>query len=118
MQPKMTKHESLLKTRVLWYYLATHPDYTSKLNAYNALKLQPDVNQCPLCEYASTKKDGYLKIDCRRCPLLHLWKRGCMTSGSPYAIWSEHSGTKQGAQAARRIVDAADKVLDEEFSND
>ena len=117
MRPAMTRYEALVKTRKLWHYLATHPSYTSKLNAYNALKMIPDVNQCPCCEYASTKKEGYLKIECQRCPLLGLWPHGCMTSNTAYALWSEYSGTKQGAQEAQRIVNYTDKLLKKEYPN-
>ena len=102
---RMTEKEALEKTILVWDYLAKHPEQ-EKIDAYKALHLSPDRDNCPLCEYTQSR--------CQECLLLDFWPSTgihapCTQPDSAYACWIVH----RLPAFAEQIADAARTKLEE-----
>ena len=102
---RMNEKEALEKTLLLWDYLAKHPEQ-EKIDAYKALHLSRDGDDCPLCEYTSAR--------CHMCPLISLWPSTdayapCVHDQSVYSKWR----IKHTFETAKQIADAARAKLEE-----
>lgn len=104
--------ETLKKTVILWSFLAKHRCCT-KRKAYQTLGLKQDLNDCPLCAYASYNTPRGMAIRCRDCLLRKLWPAGCQQHNSPYSIWLHNRGWQKGTEAAKMIARMARKRITE-----
>lgn len=106
------KYDALIKTAVLWEYLAAHPG-RGKARAYSDLNFSLDRAFCPVCAYTINRAidpcidQSTNRINCNQCPLWFLWPDGCYTDLSPYYEWCVYRGTERATIAARKIAAAA-----------
>lgn len=85
----MNRQECLEKAIKIWEHIITHPKtgdpISIKSMTYEALQLTPDLNYCPMCEYASDTDTA--TIWCDRCPVWSAKSR-CDRLLSPYNSWA------------------------------
>ncbi len=116
---KLTKIETMEKMIMLWGYLAKPENVNEdKEMAYEVLQLEFDHDFCPCCQYAQdwSKLNSRVdyRVDCSRCLLLNLWPDRCTGSKlTPYVRWLTGRGRDQATNAAKEIVVASQKKLDE-----
>lgn len=106
---------TLEKTICIWYWLKHHPGRT-KTAAYASLGLPSDVNDCPLCQYA-TRGDLHDNVNCHNCLLKDFWPGEskdpydpiCLNKGSAFSNWCKNYAMTH----ASRIHKAAIRKLKE-----
>lgn len=106
----MTKQECKDKMILLWDHLEEYPEQ-GKTETYRALGLEPDLSDCPCCEYVKQKLDGM--ASCYYCPMGFFWPFNsfvpCTHPLSVYRDWQNGSISEKRiaagkiAQASRRI---------------
>lgn len=106
--------EAKEKSLKLWQWLVEHP-LSSKEEAYDTLRLAPDISDCPLCQYA-TEQAGESPV-CDHCPVdqwrLSLNSVTCIYPTEPYAKWRDacEMGDKEEAtQAANAMVELIKQI--------
>ena len=115
---KLTAIETMEKMILLWGYLAKPENVNADKEAvYEVLQLEFDHNFCPCCQYAQSRSKLGSRVDCSHCLLLNLWPTKCIGSTykivTPYVRWLTGVGRDQATNAAKEILVASQKKLDE-----
>ena len=97
---ELTEQRAIDICKELWTWLAE----TGKLKfewsgweKYGEMK-----NACPLCEYSTPKKGGFM--NCPRCPYFHRFGSCCYMDGNPYSHWDEALTTTTRKKYARLFL--------------
>lgn len=113
---KMTREQALIECRDLWIKIRDCGAKSCSAKADHLLDHQQMyAHNCPCCEY-TRQHLGNGNVNCRYCPLLHLWKTPitesispCLGDDSPYLPFEENRGTPEDAD---KIVQECQRLLD------